>query len=177
MFGKIKILVAEFPTPGAIVQAAEKVTEAGYEKFDAHTPFPVHGLDKAMRIPVSKLGWVVFVHGLAGCLGGYLLQMWTASVDYPLIIGGKPFNSYQAWVVVCFELTILLSAFGTVLGMLAVNGLPRLHHPLLTHPGFRSFSDDKFFLSIESTDPKFDAVKTRELLERIGGQRVALVEG
>ncbi len=177
MFGKLKILVAEFETPGQIVEAASKVTEAGYKKFDAHTPFPVHGLDKAMNIPVSKLGWIVFAHGLLGCIGGYALQAWTSAVDYPMIIGGKPYNSFQAWVIICFELTILLSAFGSVFGMLALNMLPRLHHPLLTHPGFRRFSDDRFFLSIESTDPQFDPVKTRELLERIGGHNVALVEG
>lgn len=176
-FGKMQVLVAEFATAHDIVDAAGKVYEAGYRKFDAHTPFPVHGLDKAMKIPVSKLGWIVFAHGLTGCLGGFLLQWGTSSQLYPMIIGGKPYNSFQAWVIICFELTILLSAFGSVLGMLALNGLPRLAHPILTHPGFRRFSDDRFFLSVESTDARFDPVKTKELLERVGGTNVALVEG
>ena len=173
---KTQVMLAEFETPAAIVEAAREVHAAGYRRFDAHTPFPVHGLDKAMQIPHSKLGWIVLAHGIVGLVGGYLLQMWTSSVDYPLIIGGKPYNSFQAWVVICFEMTILLSAFGTVLGMLALNGLPRPHHPLLTSGRFRAFSDDRFFLSVEAADPQFDPRRTRELLERIGGRHVELVE-
>lgn len=173
---KLKVFVAEFETPGQIVEAAGAVADAGYRDFDAHTPFPIHGLDKAMRIPGSKLGWIVFAHGLVGCLGALLLQWWTSAVDYPIIIGGKPYFSYQAFVPVCFALTILLSAFGTVFGMFFLNKLPRWSHPVLAHPDFRRATDDRFFLSIDSTDPKFDANKTRSLLEQIGGKRIALVE-
>lgn len=173
---KTQLLLAEFETPEAIVEAAEQVYAAGYRRFDAHTPFPVHHLDRAMHLPHSKLGWIVFFHGLVGLVGGYLLQMWTMSVDYPLIIGGKPYNSFQAWVIICFELTVLLSAFGAVFGMLAMNGLPRLSHPLLTSARFRGFSDDRFFLSVEGADPHFDPARTRALLERIGSKHVELVE-
>ena len=174
--GKLKVLVASFDTPAEIVRAAGAVADAGYRDFDAHTPFPVHGLDRAMRIPGSKLGWIVFAHGLAGGLGALLLQWWTSAVDYPIVIGGKPYFSYQAFVPIIFALTILLSAFGAVFGMLFLNKLPRWMHPVLAHPDFCRASDDGFFLSIDSTDPKFDATKTRSLLEEIGGKRIALVE-
>jgi hypothetical protein len=173
---KTQVMLAEFETPAAIVEAARQVHAAGYRRFDAHAPYPVHGLDRAMHIPHSKLGWIVLFHGIVGLVGAYLLQMWTMAVDYPLIIGGKPYNSYQAWVVICFELTVLLSAFGCVFGMLALNGLPRPHHPLLTSARFRAFSDDRFFLSVEAADPRFDPARTRELLERAGGRHVELVE-
>lgn len=173
---KQRVLLAEFDTPAEIVAAASRVQEAGYRRYDTHTPFPVHGLDKAMKIPDSKLGWIVFFHALAGGVGAFALQWWTSSIDYPMIIGGKPFFSYQAFVPVTFAITILASAFGTVFGMFFLNGLPRWNHPLLNHGNMRRVTDDKFFLSIESTDPKFDANKTRTLLEEIGGKRVALLE-
>jgi len=173
---KLKVLVAEFDTPAEIVEAAGKVADAGYRDFDAHTPFPIHGLDRAMKVPSSKLGWIVFAHGLAGGLFAFWLQWWTSAVDYPLIIGGKPYFAYQAFVPITFALTILFSAFGSVFGMLFLNRLPRWHHPVLAHPEFRRSTDDRFFLSIESTDPKFDANKTRSLLEQIGGKHIALLE-
>lgn len=173
---KLKVLVAEFDTPAAIVEAAGKVHDAGYRDYDAHTPFPIHGLDKAMKIPVSKLGWIVLAHGLVGGIGAFALQWWTSAVDYPLVIGGKPYFSFQAFVPVTFALTILLSAFGTVFGMFFLNGLPRWQHPVLAHPDFRRVTDDKFFISIDSTDPRFDATRTRALLEEVGGKRIALLE-
>lgn len=173
---KERLLVAEFDTPAEIVAAAKALADAGYRRFDAHTPFPVHGLDKAMRIPHSKLGWIVLAHGLVGAIGGFALQTWSSTVAYPMVIGGKPYFSFQAFVPVTFALTILFSAFGAVFGMLFLNGLPRWHHATLTHPDFLRATDDRFFISIESTDPKFDATKTRELLEQVGGKRIALLE-
>lgn len=173
---KHKVLVAEFDTPAEIVKAAGAVADAGYRDFDAHTPFPIHGLDRAMKVPASKLGWIVFGHGLFGGLFAFWLQWWTSTIDYPMIIGGKPYFSFQAFVPVTFALTILFSAFGAVFGMLFLNGLPRWHHATLTHPDFLRATDDRFFISIESTDPKFDATKTRELLEQVGGKRIALLE-
>jgi len=173
---KHKLIVAEFDTPAEIVAAAGKLQGAGYRDYDAHTPFPIHGLDKAMKIKDSRLGWIVLAHGLVGGLGGLTMQWWMNGVDYQMLIGGKPYFAFQAFVPITFALTILLSAFGTVFGMLFLNGLPRWSHPLLAHPGFRRHSDDKFYLSVESDDPKFDATKTRALLEEIGGKRVALLE-
>lgn len=173
---KQKVLVAEFDTPAQIVQAAGLVHDAGYRDFDAHTPFPIHGLDKAMRLKDSKLGWIVLAHGLVGAIGAFALQWWTSAVDYPLVIGGKPYFSYQAFVPVTFALMILLSAFGTVFGMLFLNGLPRWQNPVLAHPDFGRVTDDKFFISIDSADPRFDATRTRALLEQVGGKRIALLE-
>lgn len=173
---KETLLLAEFDTPAEIVSAAGRLSDAGYKAFDAHTPFPIHGLDKAMKIPVSKLGWIVFAHAVVGCLGGLGLQWWSSAIEYPMIIGGKPYFSYQAFVPVTFALTILLSAFGTVFGMFFLNGLPRWNHPMLSHPNARRMTDDKFYLSVESKDPKFDPTRTRELLEQIGGKRIALLE-
>lgn len=173
---KLKVLVAEFDTPAQIVEAAGAVSDAGYRDFDAHTPFPIHGLDRAMKVPGSKLGWIVFAHGLFGGCFALWFQWWMSAVDYPIVIGGKPYFSYQAFVPITFALTILLSAFGTVFGMFFLNRLPRWSHPVLAHPDFRRSTDDKFFISIESTDPKFDATRTRALLEQIGGKRIALVE-
>lgn len=170
------IMVAEFQTPAEIVEAAGKMNDAGYRRYDAHTPFPVHGLDKAMAIPVSRLGWIVFPCGLTGTATALGIEWYSAAGVYPLIIGGKPFFSFPAFVPVMFALTILFSAFAAVFGMLAINGLPRLSHPLLAHPRFRGFSDDRFFISVDSLDPKFDVNRTAELLQRLGGKHVTVVE-
>lgn len=173
---KEKILVAEFDTPAEIVRAAEALTKQGYKRFDAHTPFPVHGLDKAMKIPHSKLGWIVLGHGLVGAIGGFALQAWSSTVAYPMIIGGKPYLSFQAFVPVTFALTILLSAFGAVFGMFFLNGLPRWNHPLLNSRHAARLTDDKFYISVESRDPQFDENRTREHLEQVGGKRIAVLE-
>lgn len=173
---KEKLLVAEFDTPAEIVHAAEVLTAEGYKRYDAHTPFPVHGLDKAMKIPHSKLGWIVLGHGIAGCLGGFALQAWSSTVAYPMIIGGKPYLSFQAFVPVTFALTILLSAFGAVFGMFFLNGLPRWSHPMVTSRHTAKMTDDKFYISVESRDPQFDETRTRDLLEKAGGKRIAILE-
>ncbi|HLV59960.1 MAG TPA: DUF3341 domain-containing protein [Fredinandcohnia sp.] len=173
---KERLLVAEFDTPADIVHAAELLTAEGYKRFDAHTPFPVHGLDKAMKIPKSKLGWIVFGHGAVGAIGGFALQAWSSTVAYPMIIGGKPYLSFQAFVPVTFALTILLSAFGAVFGMLFLNGLPRWNHPMLNSRHTARMTDDKFYISVESRDPLFDENRTRELLEKAGGKRIAILE-
>lgn len=169
--------VARFDDPGALLKAAEGVRKAGYERFDAHSPFPIHGIDEAMGMRRSRLPWVVLIAGATGCVSGYLLQWYTSAVDYRLIIAGKPYNSIEAWAPVCFELTILLSAFAAVFGMLAWNGLPRLYHPLVRHAPFARMTNDAFFLSVEAADPRFDRVGTVELLTSLGGREVALVEG
>lgn len=173
---KEKLLVAEFETPAQIVAAAQKLTEEGYRRFDAHIPFPIHGLDKAMKIPQSKLGWIVLGHAIAGCLGGFALQAWSSAVEYPMIIGGKPYLSYQAFVPVTFALTILLSAFGTVFGMFFLNGLPKWNSPLVNSGHTRRMTDDRFYISVDAKDARFDANRTKELLENVGGKRIAVLE-
>ncbi len=164
--------LVEFETVDDLLDAAERVRDAGYTCWDAHSPFPVHGLDGAMGIHKTKLPWVVFGAGASGTAAGLLLQWWTNAVDYPFVISGKPIFSLPANIPVAFETTILFAAFGALLGMLAFNGLPQLFHPLFTSAAFRRFSNDRFFISVEASDPRFDRVRTRALLESLGGSKV-----
>lgn len=164
--------LVEFHDPDALLRAAGLVRDAGYKRWDCYTPFPVHGLDKAMNIRPTILPWMVMGAGLAGCAAGLLLQIITNSHWYPFIVGGKPYYSIPAFIPVTFELTILFSAVTTVFGMLGLNRLPRLHHPLFTSPRFREVTTDRFCLCIEATDPSFDPKMTRALLESLGGSDV-----
>jgi hypothetical protein len=170
------LLLAEFDSSGAIVHACEKVRDAGYTKWDAHTPFPIHGMDKAMGLTDSKLGWIVLVMAIGGLTTGVSIFMYMNGIDYPLVIGGKPPAAWPASVPVFFELTILFSAFGAVFGMLGLNKLPRHHHPIFESDRFRAATDDKYFISIDADDPKFDVKKTRALLEQSHPGAVELVE-
>jgi hypothetical protein len=170
-------LAAEFATPGRVTQAAAAVRDAGYTRWDAYTPFPVHGLDGAMGIRTTRLPWLVLGAGISGCLGGILMQWWMNAVDYKLIISGKPFFSLPAFIPVAFELTILLSALTAFLGMLAINGLPRFHHPLFANAAFRRATTDRFFIAIEAGDPRFDVEATEKLLRDAGATGVEWIEG
>ncbi|MFZ5981502.1 MAG: DUF3341 domain-containing protein [Candidatus Zixiibacteriota bacterium] len=173
---KIAGLLARFETPAALFSAAEKTRDSGYNKFDCHSPFPIHGLDKAMGLNRSRLGWIVGLAALTGTSGALALQWWTSTIDYPLVISGKPFFSFQAFVPVTFALGVLLSAFAALIGMLALNGLPRLHHPVFYSDNFARVTDDGFFISIEADDPQFDLDKTRAFLESIGGKDLEVLE-
>lgn len=173
---KASLYLAEYKTPGACMHAAEKLRDAGYTKFDAHTPFPVHGMDRAMGLPDSKLGWIVFAMGLTGTTVAFTMMWWMNAVDYPIIIGGKPPLSIPSMIPIMFELTVLLSAFGAVFGMFHLNRLPRHHHPIFESDRFKSFSDDRFFMSVEAGDPKFRLDKTKELLESTHPEALELVE-
>lgn len=173
---KPALFLAEFDTPDAIIAAARKVRDAGYTKWDVHTPYPVHGMDDAMGLRDSPLGWICFFLGLTGCLSGFALMFYCNGFDYPLVIGGKPPDAIPSMIPICFELTILLTAFGAVLGMFGLNQLPRHHHPVFESERFGKFSDDKFFVSIEADDPKFDLKKTKALLESTHADHVELVE-
>lgn len=169
------LLLAEFETPGDVLHAAEKFRDAGYTQFDTHSPFPIHGMDAAMGLKDSKLGLIVFPIGLTGTTLAFLMMWWMNGVDYPLVIGGKPPYSLPSQVPIMFELTILLSAFATVFGMFHLNRLPRHHHPIFNSERFKGFSDDKFFLSVEATDPKFNLERTKKLLESCKPQNVEVV--
>lgn len=169
-------LLAEFPDPDALVEAATSAYDEGYRKLDAYSPVPIHGLAKALHLKANRLPWVVFFGGLTGCVGGFLFQYWVSVVDYPLNVGGRPLNSWPAFVPVSFELTILFAALATVLGMLALNGLPRPHHPLFNSDRFQLASKDKFFLCIEARDPRFQLEATRRFLEELGADEVTEVE-
>jgi len=169
-------LLAEFASAATLFTACERVRDAGYSAWDAHSPFPVHGLERAMGLRASRLPFIVLAAALLGLGGAFALQSWVHAVDYPLVISGKPFWSWQAFVPVTFEVTILLGALGAVLGMLHLNRLPRHHHPLFRSKRFERFSDDRFFISVEAADPRFDLDATRRLLERAGAAHVEVVE-
>jgi len=173
---KVFGLLAEYETPADLYHACEKVRDAGYALWDAHSPFPVHGLDRAMGIRPSLVPWTLAVMGYSGAGVGFLLQWWTSAIDYPIIISAKPYNSYQAWVPVTFELGILLGSFGAVFGMLGLNKLPQLYHSLFNSKRFERATDDKFFIAIEARDPRFDPEETRALLESTGAIAVEEVE-
>ncbi len=169
-------ILAEFETPAKLYKACEKVRDSGYKHWDAYTPFPVHGLEKAMGVPPSKVPWIVLVCGLLGAGSGMLMQWWMNAVDYPLVISGKPLFSWPAFIPVTFEMAILFSAFGAVFGMLVLNRLPEYYHPLFRSKAFERVTDDKFFIAIEARDPKFDPDKTGEFLKSIGAVQVELIE-
>ena len=173
--GEVFGALAEFATPAELYHACEGVRDAGYTRWDAHTPFPIHGLERAMGLRASRLPWVVLVTAVLGAVGGMGLQGWVSTIAYPLVISGKPFFSWPAFIPITFELGVLGGAFGAVLGMLAFNQLPTLHHPLFASARFERASDDGFFISIESWDPRFDAGRTVDLLRRLGAQEVELV--
>lgn len=169
-------ILAEFATPADLYHACERVRDAGFTRWDAHTPFPVHGLESAMGLRRSPLPWIVLVLGLAGAGLGFLLQWWVHTDAYPLVISGKPFNAWPAFIPITFEVAILFAALGAVFGMLGLNRLPMHHHPLFRSTVFERVTDDAFFISIESWDPRFDPAATRKLLESLGARGVELLE-
>ncbi|OQX69838.1 MAG: hypothetical protein B6A08_02880 [Sorangiineae bacterium NIC37A_2] len=157
-------LIAEYDNPTALVHAARKVRDAGFRRWDTYTPFPIHGIEKDMGIRMTRLPWLVLGFALTGMAVATYFQYWTNSVDYRWIISGKPFWSWPANVPIIFEMTILFSAFAAIGGMLFLNNLPLPAHPLDLKERFRRVTDDKFFLVIEASDPKFDERDTRGLL-------------
>jgi len=166
--GAVWGLLAEFTDAAELIEAARKVRDAGYTRWDSFAPFAVHGLDTAMGIHKTVLPRLVLLGGAAGCLSGILLQWWTNAVDYPFLISGKPLFGWPAAVPIAFELTILFAAFAALFGMLGLNGLPRLHHPLFTSERFRRVTTDRFFIAIEADDPRFDSGETRRFLTQLG---------
>jgi molybdopterin-containing oxidoreductase family membrane subunit len=169
-------MLAEFLNPADLLRAAAKVRNAGFIRWDAFTPFPVHGLDKAMGLRNSQVGWFSFLGGLTGYSSGMLMVWYMNAYDYPLVVGGKPMFSPFYPFVPCFELTILFGSFGAVLGMLFLNRLPRLYHPLLKNRRFSKVTHDKFYLVIETNDPRFHETETRRLLEAAGSRTIELVD-
>jgi hypothetical protein len=173
---KVFGVLAEFKNPADVYHAAEKVRDAGYKKWDVYSPFPIHGIERAMGIGDSKLGWIAFFCAVTGALGGFSLQFWVHRFGYPLLIGGKPLVAYPAYVPVTFEPGILFTAFGCILGMLVLNGLPRFYHALFRSANFKKATDDGFFISIEARDPKFDLASARDFLGSIGGTHIEVLE-
>jgi len=165
-------LLAEFENAADALHGAAMVRDAGYTRWDVFTPFPVHGMDDAMGLPRSKVGWFTFCGGVTGFTLGMLMIWWMNAYDYPLIVGGKPLFSPIPAFPVAYELTILLSAFGSLGGMLVLNRLPRLHHPLFNSERFKNVTHDGFFIAIETADPKSSEEETRKLLARAHSKHI-----
>lgn len=169
-------LVAEFENEKDLLASARVAHEAGYVSLDAYSPMPVEGLADALGFHHTRLPWVIFAGGTLGALTGFFMQLYAAAIDYPLNIGGRPLNSWPAFVPITFELTILGAALFAVFGLLAMNGLPAPYHPLFNVPRFALASRELFFLCIKSKDPKFDRAATRRFLESLGPAAVTEVD-
>jgi len=174
---KVYGVIGEFGDPHELVHAGRKIREMGYTKLDAMSPFPVHGIDDAIGIPYSKLGWIVIPVSLCGTATAALLIWYAGAVQDKFVIGGKPLFDFTFSIPIMFELTILFTAFATFIGMWALNGLPRLYHPSLNYRNAHKASDDRFLLVIEADDPKFHPQESAEHLRSVGAGTVEVVEG
>lgn len=182
---KPALYLAEYDTPNGIARAAMKVRDAGYEKWDCHTPYPMHGMDEAMGLKPTRIGVISFVFGMLGVGIAVLMiqymNAWTFNLldigwGYPLVVGGKPPGAFPSMVPIMFELGILLCGFATLFGLLGIIKLPRHNHPIFGSDRFEAASDDKFFISIEADDQKFDLERTKALLESTNPTYLELVE-
>jgi len=169
-------IIAEFDTPADVIHAAEGVRDAGFRRWDVFTPYPIHGMDQAMGLKNSKVGYISFIGAVLGYTTGMIMIWWMNAVDYPIIVGGKPMFSPFGAFPPSYELTILFGSFGALLGMLFLNRLPRLHHPLLKHRRFALATHDKYFVVVETTDPKYSETETRKLFETLGSKHIDWVE-
>ena len=169
-------LMAEFDSAQALLDAAVKVRSAGYTRADAYSPFPIHGLAEALGFKERLVAPIVLGAGIVGALAGYGLEYWTQVIDFPRNIGGRPYHSWVSFIPPAFETTILFAAFAGVIGMIVLNGLPQPYHPVFNASRFQFASQDKFFLAIEATDPKFDANATGLFLSSLQPREVVQVE-
>lgn len=169
-------LMAEFDSVTGVVKAAEQVRDAGFTRTDAFSPFPIHEMDEALGIKRSILSFLIFAGGITGLLTGLALVYWTHSIEYPIIVAGRPHFSLPAFIPPIYELTILLASFTAVFGMLLLNGLPQPYHPVFNVPRFNLAMREKFFLLIETADEKFDYEETRKFMENLNAQEVHDVE-
>lgn len=171
-------IIAEFSSPADLTAAAEAARDAGYTQMDAFSPFPIHNLHEAVGMKstgLSSMSALVLIGGIIGGIGGFFMCWYANVISYPLNIGGKPFNSWPAWIPITFECAILLAAFAAVFGMLALNSLPMPYHPVFNVPRFALASRNRFFLCVEARDPKFDLEETRRFLETLGPREVSTV--
>jgi hypothetical protein len=168
-------IMAEFDSTTDLVAAANRTREAGYTRIDAYSPFPVEGLAEAIGFHRDQVPLVVLIGGLIGGLTGYALQYWISAVSYPVNVGGKPYHSWPAFIVVTFEMTILFAGIFAVLGMLALNGLPMPYHPVFNVPRFAFATKDRFFLILFSSDPKYNPAEVRRFLESLGPRSISEV--
>jgi len=170
-----RYLLAGFDSPDALVHAAGKLQDSGFSKYDAHSPFPIHGLPEVMKLKDSPLGWLVIMTAIFTVLsvGGFFI--W-ASYDYPTTHSGKPAMTWETMVAPVWEITMIASGTAVLVGMILLCGLPLMYHPLFKSARFAKATDDGFFISVDSSDPKFQADSTRKLLEELGGKNLELIE-
>ena len=168
-------LLAEYTTPEALLEAAERAHAAGFRRLDAYSPYPVEGLAEAIGFTRNAMPTIVLIGGITGAALAYAMQWFSAVVHYPINVGGKPLHSWPAFVPITFEVTILLASFAAVIGMLALNGLPMPYHPLFHVPGFAMATRNRFFLCVQADDPQFDRVETLRFLEGLGPKQVSEV--
>jgi hypothetical protein len=168
-------LIAEFETARELLAATRRAYAAGYRRMDAYSPFPVPELPEALGVHHDRVALVTLAGAILGGASGYALQWWINTIAYPLNIGGRPLHAWPAFIIVTFEMTILFGGIAALFGMLALNGLPLLHHPIFNAPGFESASRDRFFLCIEAVDPRFEPQGTRVFLQELRPARVVEV--
>lgn len=173
---KLYGVMAQFDNPSQLVAAARSAYEDGYRQINGYSPFPIEELDEAIGFKRTTLPYIVFAGGVLGALGGFFMQYWMEVVDYPLIVGGKPFNSWPAFIPITFECTILGAAFAAVFGMLALNKLPQPYHPVFNAPSFALATRDSFFLVIEAKDLKFNHDEAVQFLKNLDPREVVDVE-
>jgi len=168
-------LMAEFDNPTELMKAARATYAAGYRNIDAYTPYPIEELADVIGFTKTRVPLVCLIGGILGGLSGYLLQYWINNISYPLNIGGRPFHSWPAFIIVTFEMTILFGGLSAVIGMLGLNGLPAPYHPVFNNPRFSAVSRDRFFLCVEALDPQFDPERTRQFLSAFNSVDIAEV--
>src|SRR5207253_9150457 len=169
-------VMAQFDNPSALVAAARETYAAGYRRINGYSPFPIEELSEAIGFKRTSLPLIVLIGGIIGALGGFFMQYWMEVIDYPTIVGGKPFNSWPAFIPITFECTVLAAAFAAVLGMLALNKLPQPYHPVFNAPSFDLATRDSFFLVIEAKDPNFDHDEAVRFLKTLEPREVVDVE-
>ncbi|MBZ5674006.1 MAG: DUF3341 domain-containing protein [Acidobacteriia bacterium] len=174
---KVYAVMGEFAEPEDLVEAGRRIRAMGYTKIDAMSPFPVHGIDEAIGVPYSKIGWIAVCGALAGITTAQVLIYYVGKIDYPLIIGGKPLFDFTYSIPPTFELAVLFTAITTFLCTWGLSGLPRLYHPSMNYRSAHRASDDRFLLIVEADDPKFDAQKTAQDMRSVGANDVEVVEG
>lgn len=173
---KLYGVMAQFDSPSHLVAAARETYEAGYRQINGYSPFPIEELDEAIGFKRTTLPLIVLAGGILGALGGFFMQYWMEVIDYPIIVGGKPFNSWPAFIPITFECTVLVAAFAAVFGMLALNKLPQPYHPVFNAASFALATRDSFFLVIEAKDPKFNRDEAVRFLKTLEPMEVVDVE-
>ncbi|GAC1625255.1 MAG: DUF3341 domain-containing protein [Candidatus Acidiferrum sp.] len=169
-------VMGEFAAPQPLIEAVKLARGAGYRFVSAYSPFPVEGLAEALGFPRTSVPLLTLLGGLLGGIGGFGFQYWVSAISYPMNIGGRPLNSWPAFIPVTFELTILGASLSAVFGMLALNKLPQPHHPVFNVERFAHATTDRFFICIEARDPKFDVAETARFLQGLKAEHVTEVQ-